>query len=411
MILLQIIFWCCVILLLVSYFFYPLLVEIFSSGKKQNTVCFSKDAELPGVSVLLAVHNEESVIEQKIISTLRTSYPKSKIEFLIGSDASADRTEEIINKFSSQFPQIKLHRFEERTGKAGIMNQLAEKANGEILLLTDANVFFTEETIFGLAKHFKNDSIAMVAGNIVNPHVRHDGISKQESHYQVLENRLKYKEGILWGAMMGAFGGCYAVRKNFFSPTPQKFIVDDFYITLTVLEKGGKAITEFNAICYEDVSHILKEEFRRKSRIGAGNFQLIKRFRKLLSPAKGGIAFAFFCHKVLRWLGPFFILAAYLCSFVLAFEQRFFYNGPGMPSQLLLFYKICFWIQTILLLIPVIDFILSKLKIHLFGLRYISHFYMMNLALLNGFFKFLTGVKHNVWQPTQRNQSRKDPLG
>jgi cellulose synthase/poly-beta-1,6-N-acetylglucosamine synthase-like glycosyltransferase len=229
-----------------------------------------------------------------------------------------------------------------------------------------------------------------VAGNIINPEIKPDGISKQEKDYQLFENRLKYQEGILWGAMMGAFGGCYAVRRNYFSPTPPNFIVDDFYITLAALERGGKTITEMNAFCHEDVSNIPKEEFRRKSRIGAGNFQLIGRFRRLLSPSKGGIAFAFFSHKVLRWLGPLFILLAYLCSFVLAFDHPF--------------YKICFWIQTLLLVMPAIDLVLGKLNIHLFGLRYISHFYMMNLALLNGFFKFLTGVKHNVWQPTQRNQ-------
>lgn len=390
MIILQIIFWCCVVLLLHSYLFYPLLIEIFAFVKKQNRNCFSATENLPHISILLAVFNEEEVLAQKISSTLETSFPVSNIEFLIGSDASTDRTEEIIRSCILRFPQIKLLRFESRTGKAGILNQLAEKASGEILVLTDANVFFTEKTIFELIKHFKNDSIALVAGNILNPEVRHDGISKQESHYQVFENQLKYKEGILWGAMMGAFGGCYAIRRNFFSPTPQNFIVDDFYITLAALEKGGRVITELDAVCYEDVSNMLKEEFRRKSRIGAGNFQMIGRFWKLLSPWKGGIAFAFFSHKILRWLGPFFILAAYLCSFVL---------GLNYP-----FYKVCFLIQTVLFLIPVIDFVLSKLKIHLFGLRYISHFYVMNLALLNGFFKFITGVKHNVWQPTQRNQ-------
>jgi cellulose synthase/poly-beta-1,6-N-acetylglucosamine synthase-like glycosyltransferase len=389
-ILLQIIFWSCVLLMLHSYIFYPLLVQIFSSGKKQNQDCYSATENLPQVSILLAVHNEEQVMEQKIYTTLQTSYPQSKIEFLIGSDASTDKTEEIIERLSGQYYQIMFHRFQTRTGKAGIMNQLAEKATAEILLFTDANVFFTEPTIFELVKHLRNTEVALVAGNIINPDVKHDGISMQEKDYQLFENRLKYQEGILWGAMMGAFGGCFAMRRDYFSPTPPNFIVDDFYITLAALEQGGKAISEMNAFCHEDISNIPTEEFRRKSRIGAGNFQLIRRFRHLLSPAKGGIAFAFLSHKVLRWLGPLFILAAYLCSFVLAFEYPF--------------YQICFWIQTLLLAMPLIDFVLSKLNIHLFGLRYISHFYMMNLALLNGFLKFLTGVKHNVWQPTQRNQ-------
>jgi hypothetical protein len=117
----------------------------------------------------------------------------------------------------------------------------------------------------------------------------------------------------------------------------------------------------------------------------------MRRFAALLAPSKGGVAFAFFSHKVLRWLGPFFLIASYLCSFALSFDSSF--------------YRTCFWIQTALLLIPLLDALLQKLNIHFYGLRYVSHFYAMNLALLNGFFKFLTGVKHNVWTPTERNQS------
>jgi cellulose synthase/poly-beta-1,6-N-acetylglucosamine synthase-like glycosyltransferase len=373
-----------------SYFFYPLLLWISSRNKKPNHILYESTEEFPAVTILLAAHNEEEVIAQKIESTVKTSFPISKLEILIGSDYSNDQTEKIIDKYSSEFPFIKLFRFNERSGKIAIINKLVKKASGEILLLTDANVFFTENTITQLVKHFKNPAIAVVAGTIQNQDVKRSGIAKQESSYQLFENGIKYQEGVLWGAMMGAFGGCYAVRKSFFSPTPSNFIVDDFYITLAALEKGGKAISEPSAICYEDVSHLMTEEFRRKSRIGAGNFQILGRFWRLLSPTKGGMAFAFFSHKVLRWFGPFFIIGAYLSSFALSFSHPF--------------YCICFWVQTALLLISVVDSFLSKLNVHLFGLRYISHFYIMNLALLNGFFKFITGIEHNVWQPTQRNQ-------
>ncbi len=193
----QVIFWCSVILLAHSYFIYPLLVRIISIGKKQNENCFSLTGELPEVSILLAVFNEEEVMNQKILSTMDSSYPVSKLEFLIGSDASTDDTEEIIRRCSVQFPQIKYYPFKSRTGKAGIMNHLAARAGGEILLLTDANVLFSRQTIFELVKHFKNDSIALVAGNILNSEVKSDGISKQESSYQAFENNLKYREGVL----------------------------------------------------------------------------------------------------------------------------------------------------------------------------------------------------------------------
>jgi len=386
----EIIFWSSVILLLHSYLFYPILLEILSPRKKTQNNVFSKNDELPTVSILLAVHNEEKVIEEKIRSTVDTSYPIHKIEWLIGSDQSTDQTENIIHRYSQQMPVIRLLRFEGRTGKVDIINQLAQRANGDILILTDANVFFGKETIYELVKHYKELSVALVAGNILNPSLKADGISKQESAYVFMENRIKYKEGILWGAIMGAFGGCYSLRRNFFKPTPSHFIVDDFFITLSVLEQGGKAICELSATCYEDVSNKMSEEFRRKTRIATGNFQNFRHFLKLLSPRKGGLAFAYWSHKVLRWLGPFFIILAYLSSFILSFSSDF--------------YKVCFWIQTGLFSIPFLDALLQKLKIHFPGLRYISHFYVMNLALLNGFFKFLTGVKNNVWIPTERNQ-------
>ncbi len=346
--------------------------------------------DLPFISILLAVYNEEKVIQQKIESTLQTSYPPEKIEWLIGLDKCSDRTAMILRQYENHLKHLKLIHFEERMGKIAIINQLAEEAKGEIFIFTDANVFFTRETLYNLVKHYKEQHIALVAGNILNPTIKSDGISRQESSYQILENRLKYNEGILWGAMMGAFGGCYSMRKRFFLPTPVNFLVDDFYITMGVIEQGGKAINELDAICYEDVSNKITEEFRRKTRIAAGNFQNFARFIRLLSPYKGGVAFAFWSHKVLRWLGPLLLILCYLSSFVLSSDHQF--------------YRGCFWIQTFLFMLPVLDLVLRKLKIHFFGLRYISHFYLMNLALLTGFFKYLIGVKDNVWEPTERNQ-------
>lgn len=387
----EIIFWCSVILLIHSYIIYPLLLEIFSFRKKQNKVVFSDGEEWPFISILLAVYNEEKVIGEKIKSTLATTYPVDKIEWLIGSDRSDDATDEIIEGYATEFPQVQLTRFEQRTGKVEIINQLASRATGEVLVLTDANVFFTEDTLKELVKHYRNPSISLVAGNILSHTVKESGISRQESGYLFMENRIKYKEGLLRGAMMGAFGGCYSLRKSFFLPTPSNFIVDDFFITMSVLERGGKAICEPNALSYEDVSSRSAEEFRRKTRIATGNFQNLKRFAHLLLPSRGSIAFAFWSHKVLRWMGPFLILMAYLCSFALSFDS--------------IFYKACFWVQTMLLAAPLFDALMQKLKINFPGLRYVSHFYVMNLAMLNGFYKFLKGVKNNVWTPTERNQS------
>ena len=390
MIALVLLFWLAVLLLLHSYFLYPILLRLLTAGRSADTLIAGEQEHVPSISILLAVYNEEMVMAEKIESTFRTTYPHESIEWLIGSDHSTDHTEEIINRYVEKFPQIRLVRFNQRTGKIGIMNELAAMASAPVLIFTDANVFFTEVTLRELVKHFKDQAVGLVAGNIINPLVKPDGISRQEGDYLIYENRMKYQEGILWGAMMGAFGGCYAMRKDFFSPTPRHFIVDDFYLTMQVLEKNGKAILATQAICYEDVSNKVREEFRRKTRIATGNFQNLFRFVGLLSPAKGAVAFAFWSHKALRWIGPFLLIIVYFSSFVLSFSSFFFWS--------------CFLIQSLLFLVPLIDSILGSMQIHIKVLRYISHFYLMNAALLNGFFNYLSGVKNNVWKPTERNQ-------
>lgn len=377
--------------LLHSYVFFPLILDILANGKKGNALVYkAEDADLPTVSILLAVYNEQKVIEHKLQSSFKTSYPLEKIEFLIGSDASTDETNEIIARYQSQYPQIKLVPFEGRTGKSGIINQLATLAKNEIFILTDANVMFKEDTIYQLVKHYKNQEIALVGGNIQNTRLKKDGISVQEKSYLSRENKIKYQEGLLWGCMIGAFGGCYSVRAHYYAPVPPVFFMDDFYITLNVLEHGGKALNELDALCYEDVSNKSSEEFRRKVRISIGNFQNFGRYAHLLWPPFTGLAFSFSSHKVLRWLGPFFILLMLISSVFLSMQTLFF--GVLLAGQL------------VLMMTPLLDVMLKKMNIHVLLLRFVSHFYLMNLALLTGFFKYIKGVETNIWKPTQRYQ-------
>lgn len=386
----EIIFWSSFFLLAHTYVLYPIILNFLAKHKTQNSQVFTADDELPKISILLAVYNEALVIEEKIKKTFATNYPLDKIEFLIGSDASTDTTDTIIKKYQAQFPQIKLTTFAGRTGKPGIINQLAAEATNEVFVITDANVFFTPTTFFELVKHFKNESIGLVGGNILNSNLKSDGISHQEKTYLKGENSMKYNEGVIWGAMIGTFGGVYAIRKTSYEPVPSKFTVDDFYITMAVLEKKQHVIMELEAIAYEDVSNQISEEFRRKTRISIGNFQNLKRFSGLLANPFKGVAFAFFSHKVARWLGPIFLLSMLVTSFYLQTYHPI--------------YKLAFIGEIAFLLLPLIDSVFRKLKVHFYGLRFVSHFIWMNLALLNGLIKFLIGVKSNIWTPTQRNQ-------
>jgi len=386
----EVIFWLSVFCLIYNYVGFPLLMKLLSIGKKQNKICYTQEDDLPMVSVLLAAYNEQEVIEEKIKSTFKTTYPLAKLELLIGSDASTDSTDEIIKKHKRLFPNVKFKRFGGRTGKPTIIDDLKKHATGEILIMTDSNVFFEQNTISKLVSHFKNNKIGLVGGNILNLEVKRDGISNQEKKYLTIENKLKYQEGIVWGTMIGAFGGVFAIRKSDCVDVPKNFIVDDFFLTMAVIENGKAAINELDAIAYEDVSHVMAKEFKRKKRIAAGNFQNLNRFKHLLLPPITGVAFCFFSHKVLRWKGPFFMLFA-LVTNALLFQQNLYY-------QLLFIGQLFIW------MIPILDYTLGKLGIHNKLLRFVSHLFGMNLALFLGFFTYLGGIKTNVWTPTESNQ-------
>jgi len=384
----EIIFWLAVFSIIHSYLLFPLLLILIARFRKPNDVIYSPDEELPFVSIIMAVHNEELVLVKKLRSVFNSDYPEERFEMLVGSDNSTDRTNEILRVYSNDCKSMRFFPNDERQGKPAIVNSLIREARGEILILTDANVFFREDTIYQLVKHFRNKKLGLVAGNIVSTHTTIDGVSIQEWRFLSREIRTKYYEGRIWGTTIGAEGGCYAIRSELFSPVPAGFAVDDFYITMKVIEKKFACILELEAVVYEDVSNSMTEAFRRKVRISSGNFQNLGIFKRLLWPPWTGRAFSFFSHKVLRWFGPFFLLATLLTNILLVNNH--------------LIYLVTLVSQLSLYALLIIDFLLRKIRFHIVFLRFITHFFSMNLALLLGFFKFLKRTETDVWEPTKR---------
>ena len=390
-----IVFWVSVGLVFHSYILYPVLLKLFSVGKKENDVVFAaNDENLPVVYVVFSVFNEQRVIKEKLESIINTTYPEKKLRVFIGSDNSTDETNSIVDGFAGKYSQIRFFEFNERNGKSGVINKLmGEIQNGnlnpasDILIFTDANVMFTPTTLYELAKHFKQNKIGQVAANILSRGVTQEGIAVQEKTYIQGENRVKYLEGLNWGSMMGAFGACYAIRANCWKEIPKNYLMEDFYLSMNVLKQGESAISELRAVCYEDVSVEVGEEFKRKSRIQAGNFQNLGVYWQLLL-GFNAVAFCFFSHKVIRWFGPVFIMAAYVSNIFL------------LPQGW--FYLFTFILQNLLLVSPVVDAVLKRVGVNLIVLRFASYFYMMNLALVNGFMMYARGVKTNAWNPTKR---------
>jgi cellulose synthase/poly-beta-1,6-N-acetylglucosamine synthase-like glycosyltransferase len=385
----------CCLALAHTYLLYPVGMVLAARGKRPHGPVYAPDdPELPALSVLMAVHNEEKVLADKLSTLFEQQYPTGKWRMYIGSDASSDDSNHIGSAFNGK-EGYQYIPFQERRGKPPVINDLAAKAIADrgvdhhVLLLTDASVMLSPGVAYTLARHFKDPSIGLVDAHMKSTQVQRAGISTSERAYIGGETRLKHAESALWGAMMGPFGGCYALRADLFEPIPEKHLVDDFFLAFRVLEKGFRAINDLDAVCYEGATHRVKDEFRRKKRIAAGSFQNLALFKHWVLPPKTTLGFAFFSHKVLRWMGGFLILFGWMALGALACCNQF-----ARPL---------FLVSSALLAgIPLLYAFLDRLRFPTGPIRHLSYFISMNAALIAGFFQWRKGIKDSAWQRTNR---------
>lgn len=344
------------------------------------------------VSIVMAVHNEEKVLPAKLKSLIELDFVAreahnqyANIEVLIGSDASTDNTDQIIQDFSKCYPFIRLIRFMERSGKAPIINQLVDMASGEIIVSTDANVIFDRRLLDELLLPFHDPKVGMVAANIIRGIESSSVMQKIEKKYIIRENKIKKMQSCLSGLLIGVEGGCYAIRKSLFEKVPQGYFMDDFFITMSVIQKGYNISFAENALCYEDVVNNRIEEFKRKTRISIGNYQNMVHYWRMLFNPFHRVFFHFISHKFIRWMTPFLMILALICGWVLSF-----YDEVYLYLSLLL---------TCLMILPLAGELAYSIPI----LSYATHFVYMNYALLRGFFLYLRRPTSSVWQPTVRN--------
>lgn len=385
----------CVLALMHTYVLYPAGMMLAARGKRLNGhVHAPDDPDLPAISVLMAVHNEEKVLADKLTSLSQLQYPAGKVRVYIGSDASTDSSDQI----GSDHHGMERYRytvFPARRGKPPVINDLAAMALSErglhnhVFLLTDASVMLSPNVLYNLARHFKDPSIGLVDAHMKSTQVQQAGISTSERAYIGGETKLKYAESVLWGSMMGPFGGCYALRADAFEPIPEKHLVDDFFLAFRVLEKGFKAINDLDAVCYEGATHRVKDEFRRKKRIAAGSFQNLALFRRWVMPPTTSLGFAFFSHKVLRWMGGFLMLFGWVALGALAYCNQ-------MARSL-------FLVSTAVLAgAPLLYALMERMRLPAGPVRHLSYFISMNAALIAGFFQWRKGIKDSAWQRTNR---------
>src|SRR5258706_7956753 len=272
-----ILFWVAALAVLHTYVLYPLLL-ILADGFEQARSAWRyisgserrrapAQLGLPHVSVLIAAYNEASSIEQRIENLLAQDYPAEHLEILVGSDASTDGTDAIVQHYAAR--GVKLSRGE-RAGKAGVLARLVCMAKGEVLVLTDANTEFEKDAIRQLVQPLRDPAVGLVCGRL--PLHSPMGAPIVESAYWKLESLLKLYESRR-GCVMGANGGIYAVRKHLFPPLPPGTGVDDFVPALRVLQSGYEVRYEPEAAAHREAAPGHSDEDPPRARIPPGRLR------------------------------------------------------------------------------------------------------------------------------------------
>ncbi|MBI1977728.1 MAG: glycosyltransferase family 2 protein [Candidatus Omnitrophica bacterium] len=367
-----ILFWLSFFLVFYTYVGYPLILFAVSSFARKKV---HKRAAEPKVSIILSAFNEEKWIEKKLLNLLELDYPEEKLEILVGSDGALDKTDEIISKFKS--PRVRFFRFVRNLGKPQVLQSLVEEAHGSILVFTDARQEFDREAVRALVANFEDRSVGCVSGELYfkpNGHTKAASIGKGMDIYWKYEKFLRKKESEI-GSMLGATGAIYAIRKRLFPHLPVDILVDDMYVPLSIIGKGHRAIFESAAKAYDHPSEHGKQEFKRKVRTLAGNYQILAKLPALLNPFKSPIAWQLFSHKLLRLAAPFFLLGILLANAFLISN---------------LFYLILFVTQIVFY-----GLALSGKK----GIGYIPYtFCLLNYSAVMGLVRYLKKDHHVTWE-------------
>ena len=337
----------------------------------------------PFVSIIMSAFNEEDVLESTLEACTNVEYPSGRYEVIVGSDDSFDNTVDIAKRFEDR--GVRVLEFHERRGKISVIKDCVEEARGDILVFTDANIRLEPEAVQNLVRHFVDPGVGAVCGELRL--VRTDSGENREGLYWQYEVALKTLESRMHG-VIGANGPLYALRKDVFPDVGKEVITDDFVIPMKVRDQDYKVNYDPEAVAREETSGSASDEFGRRIRIGAGNWQALWDCAGLLLPWKGFIAFSFFSHKVLRWLTPFCMLLALLANLTVLWHPV----GQLVFAGQLLFYAAAG-----------LGYVLQRWRLPAGPLKLFPYFLTINTALGIGFAKGVLGLQEPAWRRTERS--------
>ena len=391
---LKIIFFVLVFIVVYTYIGYGILLyfiikvrRILKLNKKPNT---TENYE-PEVTLFIAAYNEKEYVEAKMKNTLELEYPKEKLKIIWVTDGSDDGTPHLLQGY----PNTTVHHLDERNGKIGAMNRGMDFVKTPIVIFSDANTNLGKESISRIVRLFNDPVVGCVSGEkrIINK--ESDVASGAgEGIYWKYESALKKWDAELY-SVVGAAGELFAIRTALYQHVEKDTLLDDFVISLRIAQQGYTIQYDPEAYAIETASANVKEEFKRKVRISAGGIQSIVRLRSLLNVFKyGTLSFQYISHRVLRWsLTPLCLILLIPVLSILAINEGILSFG---------FYSIVFWLQVLFYASALLGWFLENRETRIKILFVPYYFFIMNLSVVLGFFRYLKKSQSVNWERAKR---------
>ena len=387
----QFIFWVSVAAIVYTYIGYPIILYILSLFHRK--VVLRDEHYCPHVSLIIAVHNEQERIQEKIKNTLSIDYPDDRLEIIFASDASTDKTEEIIQAHA----RFKLVRSPERKGKEFAQKCAVDQSTGEIIIFSDVATILEPKSIRTIASNFADPSVGCVSSEdrFIDEHGQISG----EGAYVKYEMFLRRLESKVF-SIVGMSGSFFAARREVCA----EWAVDlqsDFNTLINSIKLGIRGISDPQTLgWYRNIADE-KKEFNRKVRTVVRGISVLMRNVSVLNPFQFGFfAWEIFSHKLCRWLVPFMLM--------LAFISNLFLLNISFIYALLFVVQIAFYLSALLFFISTSQDIEQKtgrkifLSPYINGLKIPYYFTVVNAAIFMAWIKFFKGERTVFWEPSKR---------
>ena len=391
----EILFWVSVAVVVYTYVGYGILLWMMVKVKewfiKPVTLPHPTDEELPEMTLFITAYNEEQVVDEKMANCLDLDYPREKLHIVWCTDGSNDHTVERLGCW----PQATVLHTPERKGKSAAMNRGLQYVHTPLVAFTDANTMLNRASLRLIAQAFLDEKVGCVAGEKrIQTEEKADAAQGGEGLYWRYESALKALDSRLYSAA-GAAGELFAIRRELFQPLEEDTLLDDFVLSLRIVEQGYRIAYLKEAYAMESGSANLAEEEKRKVRIAAGGLQSIARLWPLFNPLRYGIfSFQYVSHRVLRWsITPVLLFALLPLNVVLLF---------GTERTAL--YVILWLLQALFYLAGSLGYYLSMRRTKNKLLFVPCYFLFMNLNVLRGMVYLSTrnDKEKGTWEKARR---------